>query len=130
MKITSQTRYGLQAMVYLARNKGKVLTLKEIAKAQGAPLAYLEKILSKLEKSKLLESRKGKSGGYIFSKDPKKISVKEIFEASDKKLALISCLGGASCSKQNCCRTKVVWAKLQKNMQETLENTKLSQLIK
>ncbi|MFA5165817.1 MAG: Rrf2 family transcriptional regulator [Candidatus Paceibacterota bacterium] len=130
MKINAQTRYGLQAMVYLARNKGKVLTLKEIAKAQGAPLPYLEKILSKLEKANLLESRKGKSGGYIFSKNPKSISVKEIFEAADKKLALISCLGGVSCSKQNCCRTKVIWAKLQNAMLETLNDAKLSDLIK
>ncbi len=130
MKINAQTRYGLQAMVYLARNKGKVLALKEIAKAQGAPSPYLEKILSKLEKAGLLQSRKGKSGGYIFTKNPKKISVKEIFEASDKKLALIDCLGDKHCSKQNCCRTKVIWAKLQNAMLTTLTDAKLSDLAK
>jgi len=60
MKISKKSQYGLRAMVYLAKNFGKKkrLSLKEISEKENIPFDFLEKIMSQLEKVKLVLSSK------------------------------------------------------------------------
>ncbi|MCX6744349.1 MAG: Rrf2 family transcriptional regulator, partial [Candidatus Parcubacteria bacterium] len=61
-----------------------------------------------------------------------KISVKDIFTALEGSLAPYICAGlGGLCGKEGCdCQTKVVWQKLDQGISKTLNNIKLSDLIK
>ena len=59
MQISKKAQYGLRAMLCLARAGEKITPLKEIAKKEKVPFAFLEKIMGQLEKAKLVKAKKG-----------------------------------------------------------------------
>jgi len=80
MKISKKAQYGLRAMVYLAKNKERVVSLKEIAESEKISVDFLEKIIKDLHEAKLVKSKKGAGGGYLLAKKAEKIYAGEIVE--------------------------------------------------
>src|ERR1017187_758702 len=77
--ITKKTIYGLQAAILLAKRyeSGPVL-ITDLAREGRIPKKFLEAILLELKKSGILNSKKGKGGGYVLAKAPQDISVGDI----------------------------------------------------
>jgi Rrf2 family protein len=90
--ISKKTQYGLKALTYLAQqeNIGPVL-IADIAEKKNIPLKFLESILLDLRKAGLLESKKGKGGGYFFAVPPAKIKVATVIRLLDGPIALLPC---------------------------------------
>jgi len=130
MKFSTKAEYGLRAMIRLARNKAKEpYSLAQIAREEHISLAYLERLISRLKRAGLVLSTKGVAGGYKLSRAPEKISIGEVFVALEGSLAPYKCVGvGVFCSARGCA-TKVVWQKLQKAVEKTLNSIKLKDLI-
>jgi Rrf2 family protein len=128
MKVSKKTQYGLRALVHLTKGypKKKFYTLKEISEKEDIPLAFLEKIFSRLEKAGFLVSKKGTGGGYRLLKDPSKTSVGEIFETLEGKIIPLDC---SSCRKINVCSTKKLWRKIKESVKKSLYSLSLSDLI-
>jgi Rrf2 family protein len=65
MKITSQEEYGLRCLLRLARaEEGQSLTIPEVAAAEGLSAPYVAKLLSILRQAGLIDSVRGRAGGY------------------------------------------------------------------
>ncbi|MFV0304771.1 MAG: RrF2 family transcriptional regulator [Moheibacter sp.] len=91
--LTKKTKYGLKAMVYLARNsQGQPILISEIATEENIPLKFLEGILLDLKNKELLASKKGKGGGYFLNKSAKDISIASIIRVLDGPIALLPCV--------------------------------------
>jgi len=131
MQISTKSRYGLRAMVYLAKNK-KICCAKEIAHKEKIPISYLEKIMAKLKKAGLINVKKGAGGGYFLSLPPSKIKIGQIIKALEEKMDLVFCLGISKkkCPMQKNCETKIVWEKVQGAIISTLNSLTLFDLIK
>ena len=82
--ISKKTIYGLQAAILLAKryDSGPVL-ITHLAKEGHIPKKFLEAILLELKKNGILNSRKGKGGGYVLGKDPQDISIGDIIRTLD-----------------------------------------------
>jgi Rrf2 family protein len=79
MIISQKCQYALWAIFELAwRNSTQPAKIQNIAEAQGIPARFLEVILSDLKTGGFVESRRGKSGGYLLARDPKDLKVAEI----------------------------------------------------
>ena len=130
LKISTKSQYGLRAMVYLAKafGKNKICSLKEIAKKEGIPQDYLEKIVSKLRKKKLVKAKKGVKGGYLLAKNPLKVTIGEILESLEGKPKLVKCIEGF-CQRSKICSAKFFWRKLNKSITSILKSVTLSDLI-
>jgi Rrf2 family protein len=131
MRISTKSQYGLRAMVYLAKvfKKDKVFPLREIAKKEGISFDYLEKIISKLEKSSLVKAKKGVQGGYFLAKKPSKIKIGKIIKALEGEIVMVKCLK-YFCPKEKKCLTKNFWQKLNKAINEVLNSMTLADLMK
>ncbi len=134
MKISAKTRYGLRAMVFLAKNykEKEFSSSKEISKKEGIPRDYLEKIMEKLKGKRLVRAKKGKGGGYILARSPGKIKVKEIVEILEKDSRLVFCLAKNKkiiCPREKDCLSKKVWLKIQKAINTALDSIRLEDLI-
>ena len=69
MKISTKGRYALRVMIDLAQNAdGKYISLKDVAERQQISMKYLEMIVSLLHKGGMVNSLRGKSGGYKLSR--------------------------------------------------------------
>lgn len=129
IKISKKSQYGLRAAVCLAKNykTKKVLSIKTISEKEGVPFDFLEKIISELEKAKLVRGKKGVKGGYILSKPPKRISANDIVSVLEQNKKPVDC---TFCGRKSKCLTKNVWRKLNIELNKTLNSIKLSDLIK
>jgi len=88
---SAKAHYGLKAIIYLAKNAGKgPIQAKEIAVTQNVPVRYLELLLSQLKKARLINSNRGKLGGYFLSRPASSISVYDVVSSLEGKISFIS----------------------------------------
>jgi len=127
MQISKKSQYGLRAMVYLSNlpKKNNIASLKQVSQKEGIPFDFLEKILSELEKAKLVKSKKGVKGGYFLAKKPDKISASDIVMILENKKTPVNC---RFCGRARRCLTKNVWKKIEDVLYQTLDSIKLSDL--
>ena len=80
MRLTVKLEYACRAMTQLAKRheQGVVSSIDQLAEAEEIPAKYLAQILSDLRNGGLVESRRGKQGGYLLARDPKTISLKDL----------------------------------------------------
>ena len=124
MKISTKTDYALRAMLELALEYGKgSLSIQEIARRQNIPKRYLEHLLLLLKKNGMLNSYRGKEGGYSLARHPREIKLSEVFQAMEV-LDLFP--------RKNKRRTKdvvdEVWEKVQETIIKSLDSTTLEDL--
>ncbi|MBT0670157.1 Rrf2 family transcriptional regulator [Novosphingobium profundi] len=91
--ISNKAKYALRALLAIAAQpEGEALTSTEIARRHAIPHKFLEQILLDLKKSGILESRRGKAGGYVMLRPADTISFGEVLRIFDGPLAPLPCL--------------------------------------
>ncbi len=107
--LSKKTQYGLKALGYLAAKFGEgPVLIADIAEAKHVPTKFLESILLLLKQNGILESKKGKGGGYYLAASPKKTSIAKAIRIIDGPIALLPCVSinfyekCADCDEQNC----------------------------
>lgn len=90
--LSQKARYGLRALVELARAEGAQLTSGELALRADAPRKFLEAILLELSRSHVVTSRRGKFGGYTLARPATDIAFAEVIRVIDGPLALAPCV--------------------------------------
>ena len=90
MKLSSKTQYGLRILlqVALSTHGGKLAQGKDIAARQNINEPYLEQIMVSLKKAGLIQTVRGRRGGYLLGIDPKSITLLDIIEIFEGPLAL------------------------------------------
>ena len=90
MKLSTKGRYALIAMAYIARKDfNSKVSVAEISEKQGISQTYLEQLLMKLRKAKLVRSARGAAGGFSLNSHPKNIRVHDIMKAVDENFAAV-----------------------------------------
>lgn len=84
MVFSKRSRYGIRALIDLARNAGNgSIQLSEIAGRNNISVKYLEQIFSALRKAGIIRSIKGPQGGYFLAVSPENLTIAEIIVALD-----------------------------------------------
>lgn len=95
--------------------------LPALATATDAPESFLSKVLQALSRAKLIESRRGKAGGFVILPRGRGASMYDVIAAIDGPIFLNVCLAaGRSCERKTSCPAHPVWAKAQRAMLEVL----------
>ncbi len=128
MKFSTKTRYGMRAMIELARcYKDKPILLKDIAERLGISMKYLDHIVSSLKARGLIVRLKD---GYVLGRAPEKIKCDEIVDVLEGSLNPVACIDSPSvCEKYGKCKAKKVWGKVGATLRETLKSFTLEDLI-
>jgi len=91
--LSKKTQYALKALGYLAAKYGQgPVLISEISKNKKIPIKFLETILLELKQADILESKKGKGGGYFLNQHPKKITLAKAIRLVGGPIALIPCV--------------------------------------
>jgi len=129
LKISEAASIGLHSMIYLARRKDQLVSVKDIAQEFDISANHLSKVLQRLVKSGLLVSIKGAKGGFKLTRKPEDIKFIEIYEAIDGKFTPSSCLlGKYTCKSSKCIMSDLV-VSINQQVKDYFEQTKLSDLI-
>ena len=103
MKLSSKSRYGLNAMYHLALEKtGNYISLTELARKTNVTQPYLEKIMAILKQNGLIDANRGVQGGYKLLNTPNNITIGQILRAFENDLVFTDCTRANSCTNLNC----------------------------
>lgn len=91
--LSMKTQYAFKALMYMAQqDKQRPILIAEISEQKSIPLKFLENILLQLKKAGILDSKKGKGGGYLFAKNPSDIKLATIMRLIDGPISLLPCV--------------------------------------
>lgn len=131
MMISTKGRYALSIMLDLAKHSdGSYVSLKDISERQGISMKYLETIIAKLSKGGLVDSARGKTGGYKLNRPVDEYSVGEILILTEKTIAPVSCVNcGQECTKEGSALTRPMWNELNEVIMDFLNSKTLADLL-
>lgn len=91
--LSKKSQYAFKALSYLVdkKDQGPVL-ISEISEIKKIPLKFLENILLQLKNAEILESKKGKGGGYFFKAAPETVSLAKIIRLVNGPIAMLPCV--------------------------------------
>jgi Rrf2 family protein len=134
MKITALEEYGLRCVLRIAMDsRSEPLTVAEIAAREGLTIPHVGKLMAILRESGLVESVRGRSGGYVLTRPTNEISVQEVLNALGEPLftsAYCESHPGALnvCAHQGGCSIRSVWQVLAEMIGGVLRTTSIADL--
>lgn len=135
--ISKRTQYALKAVISLARRYGEgPVLIATIANEEDIPLKFLEGILLDLKGRGILESKKGKGGGYQLGRSPSTITVGAIIRLIEGPLAPLPCASESAyraceeCPDVEHCATRIVMRQVRDSIAAVLDHTTLADLVK
>jgi Rrf2 family iron-sulfur cluster assembly transcriptional regulator len=131
LRVTAAVDYATRAMIHLGcLPEGRMALRSEIADAQNIPNSFIAKILRNLVRARLLRSARGVHGGFALSRPADVINLRQIVEAIEGPLSIISCVPDSSgCSVSADCPACSVWQRVQGKIEDELESTSLEALV-
>lgn len=133
--LTRKSKYGLRAMLFLAERSGRgPVLVSDLAGDQRIPKKFLEAILLDLKRQGLLQSKKGKGGGYFLSRTPEEITVGQVVRALGGPLALVPCVSQTAyarceeCVDEQTCGVRLAMKEVRDATAKILDNTTLAAL--
>jgi Rrf2 family nitric oxide-sensitive transcriptional repressor len=105
--LTSFTDFGLRALMRMASAPDRAFSTAELAEEFGLSRNHLAKIVQKLARDGILETRRGGSGGASLARAPRDIRLGEVVRLLEEGQALVECFApGGACTVSGCCRLK------------------------
>ena len=132
MKLSTRSRYGVRLMVFLGERYGEgPIYLNEIARGESISEKYLSQLVIPLRRADLITSVRGAYGGYMLSRPPQEISLREIVEVLEGGLDLVECVSAPdNCSRHSLCKGRKLWKELTARIASVLDSVTLHNLIK
>ena len=135
--LSKKAQYAFKALMYMADKKeNEPILIAEISKKKRIPLKFLENILLELKKAGILDSKKGKGGGYLLARHPEEISAGGVLRALDGSLTPVACVGDADarpcaeCPDPASCRIRALMREVNDATTSILDATTLDQLTR
>ena len=133
--LSKKTQYALKALGFLAAKYGEgPVLISEISRRKKIPIKFLESILLELKQAQILDSKKGKGGGYYLTESPKKTTLAKAIRVIGGPIALLSCVSlnfyerCKDCNEAVCGLNKVM-AQTRDATLKILEKKTLAELI-
>jgi len=134
--LSHKAKYALKALMVLAREYGHgPVLISDIAHREAVPRKFLELILLELKNYGLLQSKKGKGGGYALARPPQTIHVGEILRVLDGPIAPLPCVSKTAyarceeCSDERTCGVRLVMKDVRDATARILDATSLADLL-
>jgi Rrf2 family protein len=107
--LSRKAQYAFRALTHLVDKfeEGPVL-ISEISRKKRIPLKFLESILLQLKNAGVLDSKKGKGGGYFLRNHPSAVTIAAVIRIVDGPIALLPCVSlnfyerCKNCDERNC----------------------------
>lgn len=133
--LSKKTKYGIKALVYIAKQEAKIISIRDIAEQEHISQKFLESILLSLKKTGIVGSKKGKTGGYYLLKHPSEISMTAVMRTLEGPIAMLPCVSlnfyekCEDCPSEETCSIHTVMEELRDASLSILNSKSLKDLI-
>ncbi|MBA7560427.1 Rrf2 family transcriptional regulator [Candidatus Atribacteria bacterium 1244-E10-H5-B2] len=129
--ITRNTDYAVRALCFIAEQKQEVISAGQLVKSLEIPRPFLRKILQSLNKKGLLNSSKGKGGGFTLALPPEKISLMDVMKIFQGPIRLNECkFKKSDCPYIDDCLLKKKIDEIEKEVIAKLKTITIASIIK
>jgi len=135
--LSRKSKYGLKALLALAHETGRgPVLISKLADRDRIPKKFLEAILLELKRHGVVESRKGKGGGYFLRRKPAEITFGEVIRVLDGPLAAVPCVSKVAymkcveCVDEQTCGVRLAMKEVRDATANILDNTTLADVNK
>jgi len=137
MSLTIKSCYALRGLYELYKLQNQqtqdeeknFVSIYSISENTEIPNEFLAKIFSELKKAGIVDSGRGKFGGFNLTKNPEEIKLSEIVEALEVPLNSYDCVTKGDCPNQDTCPSDFVWKRVQKAIFDELSKITLKDII-
>lgn len=133
--LTRKSKYGIKALLALARAQGKgPVLVSALAEGERIPRKFLEAILLDLKRHGFLASKKGKGGGYFLGRPASQITVGQVIRVLEGPLALVPCASQTQyrpcdeCVSEATCGVRIAMVDVRDATSKILDRTTLAAL--
>lgn len=133
--LSKKAKYAIKALLALAEHQGEEpVRIGDLARDQQIPPKFLELILLDLRNQGILQSRKGKGGGYLLARNPKDIYLGQIVRMLDGPLAPVPCASQtgyvrcADCLNEEVCGVRLAMKEVRDATAKILDGTSIATL--
>ncbi len=132
MRIPMRVDYGVRALVELAQGEpGVPKQMAQIARRQGIPEAYLEQVLTSLNKAGLIKSRRGPRGGHVLAGQPEDLNLAHVMAVLEGRGPLLDCLVEPDgCQLSDTCAQREVWSFFEEAVRDLLSSTTIATMAR
>ncbi|WP_112320300.1 RrF2 family transcriptional regulator [Oceanibium sediminis] len=107
MRFTSFTDYGLRMLMRMASDPGHAFSSADLAEEFGLSRNHLAKIMQRLSRAGLVETRRGGGGGAVLARPAEEIRLGAVIRLLEEDQALVECFGAQNaCTLDGCCALK------------------------
>jgi Rrf2 family protein len=133
--LSKKAKYAIKALLALAdHDREEPVRIADLARDEQIPAKFLELILLDLRNQGILQSRKGKGGGYLLARDPADIFVGQIVRMFDGPLAPVPCASQtgyvrcADCRNEDVCGVRLAMREVRDATAKILDGTSIAAL--
>jgi Rrf2 family protein len=130
--LSRKSKYGLKALLVLAQEAGRgPILISELAARDAIPRKFLEAILLELKRHGLVQSQKGKGGGYFLRRPPAEITFGDVIRVLEGPLAMVPCVSQtaytkcAECVDEQTCGVRLAMKEVRDATARILDHTSL-----
>jgi Rrf2 family protein len=135
--LSKKTQYTLRALYSLSRKYGGApVLISRLAEEESIPKKFLEQILLGLKYQGLVDSKRGKGGGYFLLSSPEKITLGSVIRMIDGPLAPLPCASETAyrkceeCPDARVCGTRIIMREVRDATANILDNTTLADVCR
>lgn len=129
LELSSEGRYALRALLYLARVEEQV-TADRISSETNIPRRLLARILARLSRAGLVESEQGRAGGSRLARPADEVTLREAVEATEGPFDVTRCImQDRYCGEETPCAMHEAWLEGQRTILEYLETQTLAEFV-
>lgn len=132
LELSSEGRYALRALVYLARDvgRGELVTADRISTEAALPRRLLARVMAKLARAGLVESSEGRGGGTRLARPPEEVTLREAVEAVEGPFEITRCIMQQRlCCEGRPCTLHDAWTEGQNVILEHLGTRTLAEFV-
>jgi len=132
MVLSKSFGYALRSIIYmsLVNDSNRNVQLQEIAEELSVPRHFLGKVMKRLAKNGVVDSAKGRSGGFMLNEATLSYSLKDLIVLIEGDSLFTACvIGFKKCNEKNPCPLHRQMVEIRKQVINTYSETKISDLL-
>ena len=133
MEIARKTDYALRMLATLATDPAGVVSVREVARANGVPYSFARSIQHDLALAGIVENSRGANGGMRLAVDPREVTLLCLVEAVQGPLALCGCdaagADGGPCERRGACGFNPIWCNAEAMLRSFFGSVTLWQVV-
>jgi Rrf2 family nitric oxide-sensitive transcriptional repressor len=132
MRLTDYTDYTLRVLMFCALNPDRSVTIAELAESHAVSKNHLMKIVNDLARQGLLQTKRGRGGGFRLSRNPEDINIGAVVRQTETDFRMVECFDASinTCILTSQCQLKHVFNSALKSYMAELDKVSLADVTR